>query len=270
MYAFFQSGDYWNQIRSTARGGAQPNVNATLLSSIVLPLPPLDEQNRITAIVNQQMAAVELARAAAEAQLEAVRALPPAYIRESLAKGPLQRMPLSRCLIEVCNGIGNEWTLYRLVGATRAGIAPAKEKVGKKPGRYKLVDQGTIFYNPMRILLGSIAFIDEWDSPGITSPDYVVFKTRTGLLHPRWFYYWLRSPKGEAFIKTLTRGAVRERMLFRRLAQAETDLPAWEAQLEAAEKMQTNRFLAGQAAEQLDAINRLPAALLRRAFGGGL
>jgi len=70
-------------------------------------------------------------------------------------------------------------------------LAPAKEPVGKDPTRYKLVEPGTIFYNPMRILLGSVAMIDEGDAPGITSPDYVVFTTRPGTLHPRWFYYWL-------------------------------------------------------------------------------
>jgi type I restriction enzyme S subunit len=142
--------------------------------------------------------------------------------------------------------------------------------MGKNPGRYKLVAEGTIFYNPMRILLGSIAFIDEGDAPGITSPDHVVFKTHPGLLHPRWFYYWLRSPRGDAFIKTLTRGAVRERMLFRRLSQAEVDLPAWEAQLVAAKELQNNRSLVRRGVEELDSISKLPAALLRRAFNEGL
>ena len=32
LYTFFQSDEYWKQIRMRARGGAQPNVNATLLT----------------------------------------------------------------------------------------------------------------------------------------------------------------------------------------------------------------------------------------------
>lgn len=44
--------------------------------------PPLPEQKRIAAILKEQLAAVDEARAAAEAQLEAARALPAAYLRE--------------------------------------------------------------------------------------------------------------------------------------------------------------------------------------------
>jgi type I restriction enzyme S subunit len=54
---------------------------------------------------------------------------------------------------------------------TRSGLAPARERPGKHAERYN----GTVFYNPMRILIGSIAFVDDDDEPGITSPDYVVF-----------------------------------------------------------------------------------------------
>ena len=177
---------------------------------------------------------------------------------------------MSACLNEVSRGVGGAWNKYRVVGATRAGAAPAKENVGKNPERYKLVHVGTIFYNPMRILIGSIGMIDEGDEPGITSPDYVVFKTLTGVLHPRWFYYWLRSRYGEGFIKALARGAVRERMLFRRLAVAEIAVPPWEIQVEVAKKLRMIAEARQSLMEQLGAINKLPAAILRRAFRGEL
>ena len=126
---------------------------------------------------------------------------------------------LGDCLIEVAQGVGPDWHKYRVLGATRDGVAPAKEPVGKSPERYKLVMPGTIFYNPMRIMIGSIAMLDDGDTPGVTSPDYVVLRAREGVLHPRWFYYWLRSRSGEELIKTLARGAVRERMMCRRRSQ---------------------------------------------------
>jgi restriction endonuclease S subunit len=152
------------------------------------------------------------------------------------------------------------------VGATREGLAPAKEGVGKDPERYKLVEPGTVFYNPMRILLGSIALLDEGHEPGITSPDYVVFKTKCGFIHPRWLYYWLRSQDGATFIRTLTRGAVRERMLFRRLAAAEIEAPPYEQQLNFALAIQAVERARGAAEAQLNAANALPAAYLRAVF----
>ncbi|MBI1845351.1 MAG: hypothetical protein HY294_04060 [Candidatus Rokubacteria bacterium] len=124
----------------------------------------------------------------------------------------ITRLRLGECLEEVTRGVGPSWSNYRLLGATRDGLAAAKEPVGQNPERYKLVEPGTIFYNPMRILLGSIAYVDEGQDPGLTRPDYVVFKTKPDVLHPRWFYYWLRSEDGATFIRTLARGAVRERM----------------------------------------------------------
>jgi len=110
--------------------------------------------------------------------------------------------------------------------------------------------------------------LDEGDEPGITSPDYVVFKSKEGIIHPRWFYYWFRSPYGEAFIKTLARGAVRERMLFNRLSNGKVDLPSWSVQYQVAEKLLEVKTLRQSLETQLAEINRLPSALLREAFEG--
>ncbi|MBI4589790.1 MAG: restriction endonuclease subunit S [Candidatus Rokubacteria bacterium] len=145
-------------------------------------------------------------------------------------------------------------------------MAPAKEGVGKDPERYKLVERGTIFYNPMRILLGSIALLDEGHEPGITSPDYVVFKSKLEFIHPRWLYYWLRSADGAAFIRTLTRGAVRERMLFRRLAATEIEVPPYESQLDFARAVLFVERARAATEAQLEAAKALPAAYLSAVF----
>jgi len=142
----------------------------------------------------------------------------------------ISRVLLGDVLTEIKSGIGKDWAKYPVLGATREGVAPAKERPGKTPERYKPVFPGTIFYNPMRILIGSIAYVGEGDQPGITSPDYVVFQGKEGKVDSRWFYYWLRSPLGHQSIVSLARGAVRERMLFARLAEAEVDLPDFDTQ----------------------------------------
>jgi type I restriction enzyme, S subunit len=142
----------------------------------------------------------------------------------------INRVFLGDVLIEIKSGIGKDWNKYPVLGATRGGVAPAKERPGKSPERYKPVFPGTIFYNPMRILIGSVAYVEEGSEPGITSPDYVVFKGKDGKVDSRWFYYWLRSPLGHQTISSLARGAVRERMLFARLAEAEVELPDFPTQ----------------------------------------
>ena len=50
---YFQTAEYWAQISSNVRGVAQPGVNATTLKSLRIPLPPLENQRRIAAILDQ-------------------------------------------------------------------------------------------------------------------------------------------------------------------------------------------------------------------------
>ncbi len=208
------------------------------------------------------------ARTALAAQLESLNALVLALLRESLADARTVRLPIRDCLREVTQGIGEHWREFPVLGATRSGLASAKEGVGKAPGRYKPVRVGTVFYNPMRILLGSIAIIDEDDAPGITSPDYVAMTAVEGALHPLWFYHWFRSPHGAEFIKSLTRGAVRERLLFNRLAQGEVLVPPLPVQTACAASLREIKRAKKQIESRLADLEKLPAALLRAAFAG--
>ena len=44
---FFESPNYWKQLQKLSSGTGQPNVNATNLSSLFIPVPPLSEQIKI-------------------------------------------------------------------------------------------------------------------------------------------------------------------------------------------------------------------------------
>lgn len=118
----------------------------------------------------------------------------------------------------------------------------------------------------MRILIGSIAFVDDDDEPGITSPDYVVLKGKTGVVDSRWFYYWLRSPMGERCIQALARGAVRERMLFNRLAEGEIELPNYDTQVKASKALAQIKPLRAAVRQQIAELELLPQKLLAQTF----
>jgi type I restriction enzyme S subunit len=60
----------------------QSSVKSDKLFELKIPLPSLPEQKRIAAILKEQLAAVDRARKASAARLEAARALPVAYLRE--------------------------------------------------------------------------------------------------------------------------------------------------------------------------------------------
>lgn len=236
------------------------------VESLLIPLPELRTQQRVATAVHEQLALAAGAESALEAQLAAARCLPSALTAADTEDVQTILLPVTEALEEVTAGIGDAWKGKPVLGATRAGLAPAKEGVGKQPHRYKPVVPGTVFYNPMRILLGSIALVDDSDSSGITSPDYVVIRGREGVLHPVWFYHWFRSPAGAEFIQSLTRGAVRERLLFNRLAAGRIPVPPWHRQLATVERLRAADLLRRQLASRLNAVEALPSVLLRRAF----
>jgi len=64
---------------------AQPFITMSGAQSVEIPLPPLAEQKRIAAVLTEQMAAVDRARAAAEAELETINRLPAALLRRAFS-----------------------------------------------------------------------------------------------------------------------------------------------------------------------------------------
>ena len=49
---FFRSPGYWQQIASASDGGVQKGVNATKLRNLLVPLPPIEDQRRIAAVLD--------------------------------------------------------------------------------------------------------------------------------------------------------------------------------------------------------------------------
>lgn len=233
-----------------------------------LEVPDLDpnQQRKIAACLKAQLAEVETARQAAQVQLREVSRLADAIVMDSVNNHPTIDYSLGDVLVEVKRGIGTSWSNYPVLGATRDGLAPAKEAPGKQAPKYKAVVPGTVFYNPMRILIGSIAFVDDDDEAGITSPDYVVLQGKPKQVDSRWFYYWLRSPLGVACINSLARGAVRERMLFNRLAEVEIELPNFSIQQRASIALKELKSLRSAIEKQLREIDLLPQKILAQAF----
>ena len=158
------------------RAIGQANVSASVMQRMQVPAPPLQEQRKIAARLREQLSLLAEARIAIKTQLSDIASLIFAQVRGDTHDAEANVQSIEDVLVEVTEGVGDNWHNQPVLGATRAGLAPAKEPVGKQPERYKPVTPGTIFYNPMRILLGSIAIVDEGDSPGITSPDYVVIE----------------------------------------------------------------------------------------------
>ena len=77
LSTFFESSFYWSQITQVKKGSAQPGVNASILSTLSLPLAPLNEQHRIVEAIETQFTRLDAAVTAlkrAQANLKRYRA----------------------------------------------------------------------------------------------------------------------------------------------------------------------------------------------------
>lgn len=97
-------------------GSRMPRAKMKELFAMTVPLPPIEHQRRIVAVLDEKLAAVAQARQAAQAQLEAAQALPAAYLRAIFDSPEAQ-----------------SWPRYRLgdVGSVLAGITKGRKlKIG--------------------------------------------------------------------------------------------------------------------------------------------
>lgn len=77
---YFQSREYWDNVSSGISGSAQGGFNASKLSALAIPIPPLSEQKRIVAILDEAFEGIDRAIANTEKNLANSRELFESYL----------------------------------------------------------------------------------------------------------------------------------------------------------------------------------------------
>ena len=124
MYYFFRSQSYWSQISEKKVGIGQPNVNGTTLSSIRLPVAPVEEQRRIVAKLEELFTKLD----AGEKALREIRVQLKRY-RQSVLKAAFEGKLTEQWRVRNAErGVKGE-TAAELLERIRE---ERKEKLGKK------------------------------------------------------------------------------------------------------------------------------------------
>ncbi len=273
--------DFQKFVLDSQAGATRQALTKAMIEDFQIPFTELSEQRRIAGVLREQMAAVASARRIAEAQLEAGQTLPAAYLRATFSSPEAQQWPRKR-LGEVLNP-RNEVVHPRdkptgaatFVGMEHIESGTGKlmdslsvkmsELTGRKPRFYK----GDIVYAYLRPYLNKVWMAD---FDGLCSVDQYVFAVDSAKADRELIAWFLRSPVYLERAPINTSPGYLPRIRTEEVLGVELNLPPLTDQhriaAELSERLAGVERLRRGLAEQLEAIGKLPAALLREAFSG--
>ena len=275
---------------SEKTGSRMPRADMASLFSLRVPLPSLVEQKRITALLTEQMAAVDKARAAAQAKLDALKALMSTFVEALFCSEAAPTWP-KKSLREMCAGSGMYGTSQKN-NAERRGLPVlrmgniidgalvarnlAHVELSEPELEKFLLAKGDIIFNRTNSaeLVGKTAVFN-WNEPTVFASYLVRFRLVPGTANPHWVARYINSRAGRGYVRQhMGRAIGQVNISASTMARLEIPCPGLPLQLRLMEELEQRIAAARQASvsaeSELAAINALPAALLRRAFSGEL
>ncbi|MBI2926499.1 MAG: restriction endonuclease subunit S [Verrucomicrobia bacterium] len=286
LFALVQTTDFVESLSELVKGALYPAVTDKQVRDQFVPLAPLAEQKRIAGILKEQMAAVERARCSAEAQLQSAEALPAAHLRAVFNSPEAQAWPRKRfgdtCELLPAKSISTagdaEVCAITTSCLSESGFRPSGVKTARMwagDAEQCVVSAGEVLIARSNTpeLVGRAAMFAGEPKGAVASDLTIRLKARDGLLpvfltaHLAFLYlngYWKERAGGASgSMKKITRTQIQSELI---PIPSDTDQRRIAAQLSS--QMASAERLRQTLAEQLDGINKLPAALLREAFSG--
>jgi type I restriction enzyme S subunit len=278
------------EFQELGSGATFKEISKSVLAEYRVPLPPLPEQHRIAAILNEQMAAVEEARAAAEAELAAAESLAAAYLREVFESKQLQDF----CRLVDLILIGPDNGLYKpseFIGTGVSlidigclyhgytldlGVARRVEASEDELARYS-VTIGDILINRVSKKpegVGKAVWINQLTELAVYESNMMRVRVNLEKALPAFIVYYLASDDSRK--ELLSKANITNQANINQGAIASLKIPVVSLSEQRRivrlldNRMESIATLITSNQENLDLINALPAALLRRAFNGEL
>lgn len=244
-YLFYFLQASYEKLRRLSNIGNQENLNADIIRTYPVFLPPLAEQRKIAEILIAQDKVIELY----ERKIEQLRVLKTTFLQKMF---PRYGSDIPDVRIQ---GFSGAWKIKSFSEITfLAGkknkdnfdfepyaITSAQGFVSQKEAHaelgyikcadrkeYIIVDPKTFAYNPARINIGSIGY---YSGPRkvLVSSLYEVFQTK-GLVDDRFLWHWFSSGQFSQWVNRLQEGSVRSYFYYNKLCECRILVPSLQEQ----------------------------------------
>ncbi len=281
LFGYVRTPEFINNLSNLVKGAMYPAVTDSQVREQFIPLPPLPEQQRIAAIIEEQMADIDAARIAIEAELEAAESLTASYLREVFESDEArewERIPfgeIATITAKIVDPTIKEYGSLPHVngeniesGTCRLMNVRSAFKDGMTSGKY-LFDPNDILYSKLRPYLRKVAYVD---FVGLCSADMYPIKINKDALDPYFTAWMLVSDDFTEYADTESRRARMPKLNRESLFAYQAPIPPLSIQQQITYKLQELMAVSDELriilSERLEAINAMPAAVLRRAFSG--
>ncbi|MGH9853940.1 MAG: restriction endonuclease subunit S [Blastocatellia bacterium] len=270
------------------KAAAVPGLNRQDVYAIEIPLPPLAEQRRISAILAEQLAAVDRARAATEAQLQAAKALPSAYLRAVFNSPEAQQWPevLLSEIAETCSGTTPSRSKLDYYGGSIPWVKTGELVDGAIEDTEEHITELALQETSLKLLPEHTLLIAMYGQgqtrgrtgllarPATTNQACFAILPKPEMFDTEFLQYWFRHSYTRLRSETEGRGGNQPNLNGNVLRGQRIPLPSLSDQRRIVTTLNERIAMTEQTRKtleaQLTAINQLPAALLRRAFNGEL
>lgn len=284
---FMRSPVYLERAPVKATPGQLPRIRTEEVASVEINIPPVSEQRKIVEILSKQMAELRQAQTAATDQLRAVESLPSALLR-AIFNSPEAETWERKRLGEICQllpakSIANsgDTPVQAITTAclTESGFDPAQAKEARMWARDAagcVVSEGEILVARSNTphLVGRVSMF-EGEPKGAVASDLTIRILPHPDMCPRFVSaylsflylsgYWRERAGGASgSMKKITRKQILELPIHVPTLQGQMRIAS-----ELSERMSGVKVLRKAVQDQLDALKKMPAALLRRTFNGG-
>ena len=278
---YLSTPDFQNSIIEMQSGATRQALTKAQIEELTVPLPPLNEQKRITSMLKEQLADVEKARTSAMEQLEAAKGLADAFLREVFKGEESQEWnqyklgdicTQDRVIVDPDSDMAKNLTYISL-----EHVESGSGRILREPSEI-LTDEGkstTFAFSINHVLYGKLRpYLNKVATPnfdGRCTTELIPLKP-SNIVKREYLTYILRRPETVHFAMQDKTGSRMPRADMDELMKLTVRIPPLSRQVEIStilnEQLSEAQHMSDVLIEQLTVINQLPATILHKAFSG--